>query len=357
MPFPLQTARLSIRPLTGDDGADLHAVFAAPRVMRYWNSAPPADFAEACEWAARLADMQRRLGYSQWRVGDHAGGLIGIAGLQPLAGGPEVELIYALEPSAWGQGYATEAGAAALEYGFREAGLERIVAIAREANAASVNVLHKLGMRPLGVAEYWGTKWAKFGLSARTFFAERRAAALPLVTERLELRRFAAPDLEPLRDVFADPEVMRFVGPDRLPLSGSDLALSQANVETHWSDHGFGPLALVERSSGRVVGEVGLQLVEAGPDVELTATLARLVWGRGYATEAARAVLVWAFAGLRLQRVVAVADPANVASLRVLEKIGMVPVGLRDCYGSWLAEYALTLAEWRAPADPARPRL
>ena len=71
------------------------------------------------------------------------------------------------------------------------------------------------------------------------------------------------------------------------------------------------------------MGEAGLQLLEAGPDVELGYTLARAAWGRGYATEAARAVLRWAFAGLRLPRVVAVADPANTASLRVLEKLGM----------------------------------
>ena len=70
------------------------------------------------------------------------------------------------------------------------------------------------------------------------------------------------------------------------------------------------------------MGEAGLQVLEAGPDVELGYTLARAAWGRGYATEAARAVLRWGFAGLRLPRVVAVADPANAASLHVLDKLG-----------------------------------
>ncbi len=135
--------------------------------MRFWNSAPPADLAEAGEWAARLATMQRRLGYAQWRVGERAGGrLVGIAGLQPLDGGPEVELTYALEPSSWGRGYATEAAAAALEYGFAEAGLSRIVGIAAAKNEASLRVLRKLGMRSLGVAEYWGKQWDKYELAA-----------------------------------------------------------------------------------------------------------------------------------------------------------------------------------------------
>ena len=59
---------------------------------------------------------------------------------------------------------------------------------------------------------------------------------------------------------------------------------------------------MVERASGRLVGEAGLQVLEAGPDVELTYTLARDAWGRGYATEAGARVLRWAFAGLRLPR-------------------------------------------------------
>ena len=358
MPFPLKTARLTIRPLTAADGADVYAVFADPRVRRFWNSAPPADLAEAGEWAGLLADMQRRLGFAQWHVSERAGGhLVGIAGLQPLDGGSEVEITFALEPSSWGRGYATEAGAAAVRYGFEEAGLDRIVGIAREANAASVTVLHKLGMRSLGVAEYWGRQWAKYGLSARAWLAEDRAATPPLVTQRLELRRFAASDLEPLLGVFGDAAVMRFVGAQRCPLGADEVSASLAEAGEHWTTHGFGPLAVVERASGRVVGETGLQLLEAGPDVELTYTLARAAWGQGYATEAARAVLLWAFAGLRLPRVAAVADPANTTSLRVLEKLGMTALGERECYGSLLAEYGMTLGGWRDQAGPAGLRL
>jgi RimJ/RimL family protein N-acetyltransferase len=330
------------------------AVFAAPAVMRYWNSPPPKDLAEAGEWSARLEAMQRRLGYAQWRVGERAGDrLVGIAGLQPLDGGPEVELTYALEPSAWGKGYATEAGAAALEYGFGEAGLDRVVAIAKEANRGSVAVLRRLGMRPLGAARYWGASWAKFALPASAWREERAAATPPLLTERLELRRLAAADREPLAQVFGDPVVMRFVGADRRPLDAPQVAASLAVAERCWEERGYGPLAVVERASGRLVGEAGLQPLDGGPDVELTYTLARAAWGRGYATEAARAVLRWAFAGLLLPRVEAVADPGNHASLRVLEKAGMVPLGPRECYASVLAEWGLTFGAWRELAGPA----
>jgi RimJ/RimL family protein N-acetyltransferase len=357
MPLPLVTPRLTIRPLTAADGADVYAVFAAPEVTRFWNSAPPRDLAQAVEWAAYLEDMQRRLGYAQWRVSERKGDrLVGIAGLQPLDGGPDVEITYALEPSSWGAGYATEAGAAALEFGFTDAGLERIVGIAKPENVASLRVLQKLGMRALGEAEYWGKRWAKCEVTAADWRAERAAAMPPLATERLELRRFTAADLEPLLHVFGDPEVMRYVGAERRPLGREQVEALVARAEADWSQQGFGLLAIVERAGGRLVGEAGLQHLEAGPEIELGYTLARAAWGRGYATEAARAVLRWGFAGLTLRRIVAVADPANAASLHVLDKLGMTRRGLRECYGAVMADHVLSLAAWRDAAGPSPAR-
>ncbi len=354
MPFPLLTRRLTIRPLTEADGADVYAVFAAREVMRYWNSAPPQDLAQAAEWAAYLAGMQRRLGYAQWRVGERGSArLVGIAGLQPLDGGPDVELTYALLPHAWGRGFATEAAGAAVRYAFQEAGLDRVVGIARRENGASVAVLRKLGLRGLGEAVYWGKPWEKYELAAADWRAEQAAARPPLGTGRLELRRFTGADLGPLLVAFGDAEVMRFVGAERRPLTGAGVKALMRSADGHWADHGFGLLAIVDRGSGRVVGEAGLQVLEGGPDVELGYTLSRAAWGRGFATEAARAVLRWAFAGLGLERVVAVADPANAASLHVLDKLGMRRVGMRHCYGARMVECALSMSEWRAAAGPA----
>jgi ribosomal-protein-alanine N-acetyltransferase len=354
MSFPLRTRRLSIRPLTAADGGDVYAVFAAPEVMRYWNSSPPRDLSEAGEWAAYLADMHRRLGYAQWRLSERATGrLVGIAGLQPLDGGPEVEVTYALAPAAWGRGFATEAATASLRYAFGEAGLDRVVGIAKRDNGASIAVLRKAGLRALGEAEYWGKPWEKYEIAVADWRAEQETARPPLHTERLELRRFAGADLGSLLVVFGDPQVMRFVGSERKPLTGDAVKVLMRTAGGHWSLHGFGLLAVVERTSGRVVGEAGIQFLEGGPDVEIGYTLSRAAWGRGYATEAAHAVLRWAFAGLGLERVVAVADPDNAASLHVLDKIGMRRLGRRYCYGTQMAECALSLGEWRALAGPA----
>lgn len=354
MTFPILTPRLSIRPLTAADGGDVYAVFAAPGVVRVWNSAPPADLAEAGELAASFADMQRHLGYAQWRVGERAGDrLVGIAGLQPLDGGPDVELTYALEPAAWGAGFATEAAAAALAFGFEQAQLERIVAIAKAQNVASVRVLDKLGLRRTGEVRYWGKVWDGYAMRAADWRAERSAATPPLVTERLELRRFTPADLEPLLGVFGDPEVMRYVGAERRPLDRQQVAALMARAEAQWQQQGFGLLAVVERETGRLIGEAGIQPLEQGPDIEAGYTLARAAWGRGYATEAARAILAWAFVGLGLHRLVAVADPANAASLRVLDKVGMARLGVRHCYDARMVECAVSLGEWRALAGPA----
>ena len=211
-------------------------------------------------------------------------------------------------------------------------------------------------MRALGEAEYWGKRWAKYEVAAADWRAERAAARPPLLTERLELRRFTAADLEPLLGVFGDPEVMRYVGAERRPLRRSQVSALMSRSGADWSEHGFGLLAVTERETGRLLGEAGLQHLEAGPDIELGYTLARAAWGGGYATEAARAVLRWGFAGLRLHRIVAVADPANASSLRVLDKLGMTRRGRRECYGAVMEEHALSLAAWRDAAGPSPAR-
>jgi RimJ/RimL family protein N-acetyltransferase len=193
MPLPLRTARLTVRPLAADDASDVLSVYGDPLVLRFWASDPLRDVAEATGWAAAQGCLHQSRGFAQWHLSETAGGrFVGCLGLQPL--GHEVELLYALVPGAWGRGYATEAGLAALAYGFEEAGLERVVGIAREANEASVHVLRKLGLRLLGLTEYWGSEWAKYELTAGEWRAEQEAATPPLHTDRLDLRRLSVGD-------------------------------------------------------------------------------------------------------------------------------------------------------------------
>ena len=142
--------------------------------------------------------------------------------------------------------------------------------------------------------------------------------------ERLRLRRLRPSDAAAMDQVFTDPEVMRFSDGVKSPAWVRDwLDSSEQQFYEPW---GFGPWAVVERSSETVLGYCGLFRfpdIDGVPEIELGYRLARAHWGRGFATEAALAVRNYAFETLRLPRLVALVDPANTASIRVAEKIGM----------------------------------
>jgi ribosomal-protein-alanine N-acetyltransferase len=160
--YLVDTGRLLLRPFSTDDAPDLLRLFGDREVMRYWSSAPLADLDEAREAGEHIAGMQRRHGFAQWHVSEQPGArFVGAVGLQPLEKG-EVELIGALLPAGHGKGFATEAARAALAYGFDEAGLMEIVAIARAANLPSLRVMQRLGMERVGPAVNFGLDWEKY---------------------------------------------------------------------------------------------------------------------------------------------------------------------------------------------------
>lgn len=122
-------------------------------------------------------------------------------------------------------------------------------------------------------------------------------------------------------------------------------------------ERGFGLWATCLRDSGRVVGFVGLSvptfLPEVMPAVEIGRRLARDCWGQGLATEGARAALEDGFTRCVLDEVVSIYQPANAASGRVMERIGMTPVldTILPQHGYPVRVYRITKGEWRA----ARP--
>jgi RimJ/RimL family protein N-acetyltransferase len=166
------------------------------------------------------------------------------------------------------------------------------------------------------------------------------AISFPILTERLSLSPFTAADLDAVHVVFGDAEVMRFVPGGPRTRAGSHERL--AGLIEHQRRHGFSKWAVRERAGGALIGDCGLQLLDDGPDVELGFHLARSSWGHGYATEAARACLAAAFAGIGLRRVVAVAAAGNAASVRVLLRIGMHRCGRRELLGWTFDEYEAT---------------
>jgi RimJ/RimL family protein N-acetyltransferase len=155
----------------------------------------------------------------------------------------------------------------------------------------------------------------------------------PLLTQRLELRPFVIDDAPAIHAVYSDLEVMRHVGEGPVQEFAQTEAMLREYI-AHQLAHGFSFWAVIERAGGALIGDAGLYVLEGrGPDVEVGYTLGAAWWGRGYGTEAARACLAAGFEQLGLDEIVAVADPANAASVRVLEKLGMRYVGPRPAYG------------------------
>jgi RimJ/RimL family protein N-acetyltransferase len=167
---------------------------------------------------------------------------------------------------------------------------------------------------------------------------------LPLETARLRLRSLEEGDGERLFEIYGDAETMRRVGRTGRPVA--DLAAAQRAVEAirrNEALHGFAMWAVDERNGDRLVGIAGLALVDGeGPEVEAAYILRRDRWGRGYATEALRAVLEIGHRELGLERIVALAYLDNDASRRVMEKAGMRPDGTVEAYSRTMTRHVST---------------
>ncbi|WP_114854129.1 GNAT family N-acetyltransferase [Brachybacterium sp. YJGR34] len=156
------------------------------------------------------------------------------------------------------------------------------------------------------------------------------ALELPLTGERILLRPFVEADAAAAHRVYGDAEVMRYVGEGH-PASREQTAQMIADYRRHQQRHGYAFWAVVERSTGELIGDAGLE--RTGHGVELGYTLGRRWWGRGLATEAARLCVAAAFGPLALPRLVALADAENPASVRVLTTLGFADDGTVSAYG------------------------
>lgn len=147
-----------------------------------------------------------------------------------------------------------------------------------------------------------------------------------LMTERLVLRPLTQADLGALHRVSNEPLVRRYLWDDE-PVSEAEIRdLIDQSTRT-FAEEGVGLFGVRLQGSGDPIGFCGFLRLEGMEEVELGYELAPEFWERGLATEAARACVKYALDEANLRRVIAGADPPNVASLRVLEKLGMTPIG------------------------------
>jgi RimJ/RimL family protein N-acetyltransferase len=188
-----------------------------------------------------------------------------------------------------------------------------------------------------------------------------------LETERLLLRRFTHDDVDNLYHLDSDPEVMRYVtGGATTPREEVEHVDLPAFMSYYDRCDGYGFWAAIDKSTDRFLGWFHLRPQEGDPvdQPELGYRLRREVWGMGYATEGARALIRKGFTDLGAQRVVAMAFRDNLASRRVMEKSGMTlarafrltPEQLEEMLGitspahfdAEAVEYAITKSEWEA---------
>ena len=143
-------------------------------------------------------------------------------------------------------------------------------------------------------------------------------------TERLMLRHLRVEDAEDLHRIYSNPETMKFMGQGSASVEETRGHI-QNHIEKYYNNYGFGLWATVLKENNSLIGRCGLlyEDIEGIKDLELAYLLASNYWGQGLATEAARSIIKIGFDRYNFNRIIAVINPQNTASIRVAEKVGM----------------------------------
>lgn len=166
-------------------------------------------------------------------------------------------------------------------------------------------------------------------------------------TERLLLRMFRPDDLDDLAALFADPDVVRYVG-DGQTAGREEAERALESIIKHWHTHGFGRWAVVDKATQEFLGFGGLRSLFGTPEVVYH--FAKAHWGKGLATELARAALRFGFEARGFERIVAIAKPLNAASIHVMEKLGMHFEMNTNYYDFEVVQYGISRDEFH-PGD------
>lgn len=160
-----------------------------------------------------------------------------------------------------------------------------------------------------------------------------------LQTERLTMRALTLEDFEPYAALHGHADVMRYVTPDQQPLSRMDCFTRLCTAIGHWELRGYGRWAVADKSTGAFLGVVGLYYPEGWPDLEVTWAISPQHWGKGYAVEAAKASMDYAFHVLARAHVISLIHPDNKPSVRVAEQLGEALEGKFERKGQPLLIY------------------
>lgn len=175
--------------------------------------------------------------------------------------------------------------------------------------------------------------------------------AMPVLQPpRLRLEPLDDRHFEGLHRLNRDPVVMRYITgrPDTL----QDTQSMIDRVKARWAEFGYSWWGFIRREDGELIGSGCIQHLNRDPEgpLETGWRLRQDAWGQGYASEAARHMVGWAFETLTPELVCAVCQPPNVASATVMERLGMRYVGLGRWYDMECKRYDITADDW--PASP-----
>jgi RimJ/RimL family protein N-acetyltransferase len=168
-----------------------------------------------------------------------------------------------------------------------------------------------------------------------------------LQTQRLDLARPSPDQIDALHAMNGDPEVMRFIT-GNAETRDETLAMVQ-RMALRWDGWGYGWFQLTLRETGETIGLAGVGHINHDPDqpVEIGWRLQRRAWGKGYASEAAREVLRWAFDEKAFDELLSVANPDNTASTGIMKKLGMRYRGVEQHWQRTCATYVLSRHEYQ----------
>jgi len=160
-----------------------------------------------------------------------------------------------------------------------------------------------------------------------------------LETSRLILRRWRPDDAARVASIYAKPDVMQFIPGGVWNAQRTRELVERMRDLDKQVGYSFYPIVL--KDGGHIIGHCGLGRLENGPEVEVAYVLDSPYWRRGYATEAAGAMIGYGFARGFSDRFVAVAFPENARSIAVMQKIGMTRAGPAQHFGRNVEKYEI----------------
>jgi len=159
------------------------------------------------------------------------------------------------------------------------------------------------------------------------------------------MRGFRERDVDDLHAILKNPEVLRYFPPTDSPSLEKVKKLVESQ-QVHWDEHGYGWWALADHGSDALIGWCGLNYLPDTDEVELKYLLAENYWGKGIATDASLLSLEKWISDTEIEEIVGLVHPENIASQRVLEKVGMLFIEKAQYFGMEVLRYVIERADF-----------